>query len=60
MITLKEVKEKDIRNKPCVMCGEVDEDTGNHIIGYDKTDVDNILNEYYKEGDTLCGDCLFK
>lgn len=47
------------RKEPCVMCGYINEDN-NHIIGYDKTDVDELLREYYKEGDVLCQDCLFK
>lgn len=52
-----EVMEK--RKEPCYMCGDVSEE-GNHIIGYDHTDVDDILSKYYEDGTVLCRDCLFK
>lgn len=47
------------RTEPCKCCGLIDEN-GNHIIGYDKTDVDGILEQYWKKGDSLCAECLFK
>jgi len=47
------------RKEPCIMCGEVDKE-GNHIIGYDHTDMDKLLEAHYKKGDVLCSNCLFK
>lgn len=42
-----------LRKSPCEMCGGVSKE-GNHIIGHDKTDVDEVLNKYYEKGTILC------
>ena len=48
-----------LRKSPCACCGEKDM-VGNYIIGYDHTDVDEVLMECWKKGTVLCVECLFK
>ena len=52
-------KISEMRMTPCYMCGVVDEE-GCFIVGFDHSDMEDILYKHYKKGTVLCEECLFK